>query len=190
MEKELLLALRKAITLLEKHNYRYAVIGGIAVSIWGRTRATYDVDIKVLVPKTDYPSARAAIRSSFPNRARPHAPANPLIVDAKVDEVGVDFLLAVPGYEENIVTRAVRYDLDGLEVWICSPEDLIIQKAIAGRTQDWQDIEGVLAEQHGHLDQAYVEDWLQQFAEVLAQPEMLNQYRGIQERITAVLAAG
>jgi predicted nucleotidyltransferase len=88
------------------------------------------------------------------------------------------------------VTRAVRFDLDGLEVWICSPEDLIIQKVVAGRAQDWQDIEGILAEQHGHLDQAYIESWLQQFVQALDRPEILSQYRSIQERITAVLVDG
>jgi predicted nucleotidyltransferase len=101
--------------------------------------------------------------------------------------VSVDFLLAVPGYEENIVTRAVRGDLDGLEVWICSPEDLVIQKAVAGRVQDWQDIEGILIEQHGRLDLAYVEDWLQQFAAALEQPEILSQYQSIQERISVTM---
>lgn len=187
MQKQLRPALRKAIALLERHGYRYAVIGGLAVSHWGQTRATYNVDIKVLVPDTDYPAARAAIRSAFPQRARPHVPANPLIVDAKVAGVSVDFLLAVPGYEENIVTRAVRGDLDGLAVWICSPEDLVIQKAVAGRVQDWQDIEGILIEQQGRLDLAYVEDWLQQFATALEQPEILSQYRSIQERISVAL---
>jgi predicted nucleotidyltransferase len=187
VEEPLRATLRQAVAFLEGHGYRYAVIGGIANQRWGRARFTYDVDIKVLVPDTDYPAARAAIRSAFPERARPHVPANPLIVDTKVGEVTVDFLLAVPGYEENIVTRAVRCDLDGLEVWICSPEDLVIQKAAAGRAQDWQDIEGVLVEQHGHLDQAYIESWLQQFAKALDQPEVLSQYRSIQERITSVL---
>ena len=189
MQKQLRPALRKAIALLERHGYRYAVIGGLAVSHWGQTRATYNVDIKVLVPDTDYPAARAAIRSAFPQRARPHVPDNPLIVDAKVAGVSVDFLLAVPGYEENIVTRAVRGDLDGLEVWICSPEDLVIQKAVAGRVQDWQDIEGILIEQHGRLDLAYVADWLQQFAAALEQPEILSRYQSIQERISATIAS-
>lgn len=188
MEKKLLPPLRKAIALLERHGYRYAVIGGLAVSTWGRTRATYDVDFKVLVPDTDYPSVRTAIRSAFSERARPHVPENPLIVDTKVDGVIVDFLLAVPGYEENIVTRAVRCELAGLEVWICSPEDLIIQKAVAGRAQDWQDIEGLLIEQHGHLDLDYVKDWLKEFAEALNQPEMLSQYQNIQKHISAALA--
>lgn len=180
-------ALRQAVALLERQGYRYAVIGGIANQRWGRARFTYNVDIKVLVPDTDYPAARAAIRSAFPERARPHVPANPLIVDAKVTGVSVDFLLAVPGYEENIVTRAVRGNLDGLEVWICSPEDLVIQKAVAGRVQDWQDIEGILIEQHGRLNLAYVEDWLRQFTAALDQPEILSQYQSVQKRITAEL---
>jgi hypothetical protein len=181
-------ALRQAVALLERQGYRYAVIGGIANQRWGRARFTYNVDIKVLVPDTDYPAARAAIRSAFPERARPHVPANPLIVDAKVAGVSVDFLLAVPGYEENIVTRAVRGNLDGLEVWICSPEDLVIQKAVAGRVQDWQDIEGILIEQHGRLNLAYVEDWLRQFTAALDQPEILSRYQSVQKRITAELA--
>ncbi len=181
-------ALRQAVALLERQGYRYAVIGGIANQRWGRARFTYNVDIKVLVPDTDYPAARAAIRSAFPERARPHVPANPLIVDTKVTGVSVDFLLAVPGYEENIVTRAVRGNLDGLEVWICSPEDLVIQKAVAGRVQDWQDIEGILIEQHGRLNLAYVEDWLRQFTAALDQPEILSQYQSVQKRITAELA--
>ena len=86
------------------------------------------------------------------------------------------------------MTRAVRGDLDGLEVWICSPEDLVIQKAVAGRVQDWQDIEGILIEQHGRLNLAYVEDWLRQFTAALDQPEILSQYQSVQKRITAELA--
>jgi hypothetical protein len=59
---------------------------------------------------------------------------------------------------------------------------------VAGRAKDWQDIEGILIEQRGQLDLDYLEDWLSQFAEVLEQPEILAQYRDIQERIAAVLA--
>ncbi|MEW6608145.1 MAG: nucleotidyltransferase [bacterium] len=186
MERQLLPVLHKAITLLEEYGYRYAVIGGLAVSKWGWTRATYDVDIKVLVTDTDYSSVRAIIRSAFSERARPHILENPLIVDTKIDEVIVDFLLAVPGYEENIITRAISCDINELKVWICSPEDLIIQKAVASRPQDWQDIEGILTEQYEHLNMDYINDWLKEFAEVLERPEMLNQYQHIQEVILNV----
>jgi len=52
-------------------------------------------------------------------------------VAVEIEGVIVDFLLALPGYEENIITRAVQRDLGGWQVWICSAEDLIIQKVIA-----------------------------------------------------------
>ena len=59
---------------------------------------------------------------------------------------------------------------------------------MAGRAKDWQDIEGILIEQRGQLDLGYLENWLSQFAEVLEQPEVVAQYRDIQEHIAAVLA--
>jgi hypothetical protein len=186
MEKQLKLPLREAIAFLEAHAYRYAVIGGIAVTTWGIIRATRDVHLKVLVPDLDYAAVRAAIRAAFQEPGRPHAPDNPLIVSTMIEGVVVDFLLALPGYEEQIITRAVQCDLGDWRVWVCTPEDLVIQKAIAGRARDWQDIEGILIEQHGRLDLTYLEDWLSQFAELLEQPEILARYRDIQKRIAAV----
>lgn len=186
VEQQLEPPLREALCFLEAHGYDYAVIGGIAVTVWGIIRATRDVDLKVLVPDIDYAAVRAAIRAAFPEPGRPHAPDNPLIVSVNVAGIVVDFLLALPGYEEQIITRAVRCDLGNLQVWVCAPEDLVIQKAVAGRPKDWQDIEGVLIEQYDHLALDYVEDWLSQFAELLEQPEILARYHDIQNRIAAV----
>ena len=183
MEKQLEGPLRTAIAFLEEQNYRYAVIGGIALSQWGAVRATRDVDIKVLVPNTDYAGVRNALRTKFPNRARQHAPDNPLIVAVNVDEVIVDFLLAVPGYEEQIIEHAVRRDLNGFSAWICSAEDLIIQKIYSGRDKDWPDVEALLIAQDGKLDETYIEDWLEQFAEALEKPEILTKYRTLVEKI-------
>jgi len=183
MNKGLFSALTSAVSLLETHGYRYALIGGLAVSIWGLTRATYDVDIKVLVPETDYQTLRNILRTAFPVRARPHVHQNPLIVDTKIEGVIVDFLLAVPGYEENIINRAVVYTLDGLKIPICSPEDLIIQKVVAGRPQDWQDCEGILIENYGRLTHHYIDEWLLQFSEALEIPEMLEHYQDVKQRV-------
>jgi hypothetical protein len=187
MERGLQSALHKAVTLLAENGYSFAVIGGIAVSVWGQTRATYDIDIKVLVPENGYDSIRALIRDACPERARPHTAENSLIIDTIIDGVIIDFLLALPGYEENIINRAVSKKLDEYEVPVCAPEDLIIQKVIAGRPRDWQDIEGILIEQHGKLDREYMEEWLGQFAEVLEQPSMLSQYNSIKTRIDALV---
>ncbi len=187
MEKPLEAPLRAAITFLEEHGYRYAVIGGVALPVWGIVRATRDIDIKVLVPETNYDTIRTALRAAFPQRARQHVPENPLIVAVDIDGVIVDFLLALPGYEELIVERAVRRDLGGWSAWICSAEDLIIQKAVAGRGKDWVDIEGILLAQHGTLDEAYIEDWLAQFAEALDKPEILAEYKRLRGQSRALV---
>ena len=69
-----------------------------------------------------------------------------------------------------------RLSQDDLSVRICTAEDLIIQKAITGRSKDWLDIEGVIIEQNEKLDRQYVKYWLEQFSEALGQPEILFQY--------------
>jgi len=183
VEERLKPVLREAVTFLEKHRYRYAVIGGIALSQWGVVRFTHDVDIKVLVPEVNYTVVRTALRNTFPTQARQNVPENPLIVAVSINDVIVDFLLALPGYEELIIERAIRRDLGELEAWICSAEDLIIQKVTTGRGKDWPDVEALLIEQRGKLDEAYIEDWLAQFAEALEKPELLTEYHHLLEKV-------
>ena len=38
-------------------------------------------------------------------------------------------------------------------------------------------MEALLIEQRGRLDEAYLEDWLTQFAEALEKPELLAEYK-------------
>lgn len=183
MERRLKPPLHKAIDFLEKNNFAYAVIGGLAISQWGQVRATYDVDIKVHVPETNYGDIAKAIRKAFPVPARVNLPANPLIVSVTIDNVVIDFLLALPGYEEQIIKRAVMRELGGRPVLICSAEDLLIQKVVSGRPKDWLDIETILIDQQGKLDEAYVLDWLSQFAQALEEPDIIEKYKALQKKI-------
>ncbi len=182
MENLLKEAMRNVVDFLESKNYRYAIVGGIANQVWGQARFTYDVDIKLLVPNFDYDAVRRDVLNAFPQLGRPELPRNPLIVSVKTGEIIVDFLLTIPGYEEQIVTRAMRYSIDDFAFWVCRADDLIIQKAIAKRAKDWQDIEGIVIEQGDNLDQQYIEYWLAEFAEALEQPDILSRYREIVKR--------
>jgi len=186
MEEHLRPALRKVILSLEERGYRYAIIGGVALSQWGVARYTHDIDFKVLIPDLEYELARTALHTAFPIRARTQGPQDALITAVNVDGVIVDFIFAVLGYDELVIERAVERDLGGWSAWICSAEDLIIQKASAGRGKDWPDIEALLIEQYGKLDYAYIEDWLQQFAEALENPELLTEYDKIVQRVNAL----
>lgn len=183
MEKQLEASLQTVVAYLEQQGYRYAIIGGIALSLWGVLRATYDVDLKVLVPDNDYPAIRSALLTAFPNQARPELPANSLIVAVTVGDVIVDFLLALPGYEEMIIERSIQVPLGDWSAWVCTAEDLIIQKVVAGREKDWLDIEALLIEQDNELDMDYVHEWLVQFAEVLETPQLLQKYLAIVAKV-------
>jgi predicted nucleotidyltransferase len=182
--------LRKVVSALDERRYRYAIIGGIALSHWGVVRATYDVDIKVMVPDNDYAAMRGVLRAAFPLPARQDGPLNPLIVAVAVDGVTVDFLLALPGYEELIIERAVRRDMGGWTGCVCSAEDLIVQKVVAGREKDWLDVQALLTEQHGCLDEGYVSDWLRQFAEALEDPEIPTRYQRVVASVEAAIRSG
>ncbi|MFZ2360782.1 MAG: nucleotidyl transferase AbiEii/AbiGii toxin family protein [Anaerolineae bacterium] len=183
MDKRLADALQQVTRFLEDNGLRYAVVGGIALSYWNVSRFTYDIDIKLLVPNTEYATARQLLRSRFPSKAREHVPENMLIVAVSVNDVIVDFLLTLPGYEELIIERAVQQDLGEFSIWVCTAEDLIIQKVVAGRDKDWPDVEALLIEQWHKLDQRYVEEWLSQFAEALETPELLSRYLAVRGKV-------
>ncbi len=70
----------------------------------------------------------------------------------------VDVALICPHCSEELHNKVVR---------LCSAEDLIIHKAVAGRPQDLRDIEGIVYRQGPMLDATTVRRWLGAFAEVL-----------------------
>jgi predicted nucleotidyltransferase len=80
--------------------------------------------------------------------------------------------------------RAVDVELEpGKAVKICSAEDLIIHKAIAGRPQDVRDIEGIIYRQRDALDLATIRHWLHAFAELLDNPEIVERFERPWRRI-------
>ena len=170
------------VEFLEREDIPFVIVGGLANAVWGEPRATRDIDVKVFIGELTAEEFTSLVARRFPVVSRPI----PLIVTAKTPEgITVDFLIAVPGYEEQILARARRVVLGSMEIPVCSPEDLIIQKAIADRDRDWADIEGILIEQWGHLDQAYIRHWLTQFAEVLERPDWLERYEALVQRVSS-----
>jgi len=161
----------------------YIIIGGIAVQRWGQPRLTRDVDLTILVPAGREEAVLGEILKSFPGRVED---ALQFALVHRVLPVGLpggseaDITLGLPGYEEGVMARAVDYDLgDGRAVRLCSAEDLIIHKALAGRPQDVLDIEGIVARQGAALDAAYVRRWLDELARLSDDPEVTARFERI-----------
>jgi len=178
-------ALRLLKEFLESNQIRYMLIGGLALAIWGEERVTKDADAKVLIGDRTIDEFRALVASRFLLRPPPpgfeHRMSRLVVQVQLTPEVPADFLIGVLPYEEQAVQRAVRREIAGVVVPVCTPEDLIIHKAIANRPIDWMDIERVLIRQGNQLDQQYVERWLIEFADALEQPEILTRYRELRK---------
>jgi predicted nucleotidyltransferase len=158
----------------------YAIIGGIAVQRWGRPRFTQDVDLTVLLPPGQEEPILAELLAAFPGRipdALAFARRNRVLLLTVPGGASVDLSLGLPGYEEEVMARAVDYDLgDRRLVRMCSAEDLIIHKAVAGRPQDLADIEGVILRQGSRLDVPYIRRWLRIFADLLETDAVLQRF--------------
>lgn len=159
----------------------YAIIGGLAVQVWGQVRLTADADLSVAAPLTTgaAPLVRL-ITEHFPSRSADpvdFAGKTRMVLITASNGVEVDISLALPGYEDQLFSRAVDYEIDpGKSIKLCSAEDLIIHKAVAGRPQDVIDIQGVVKRQGKKLDAAYIRRWLKDFSDVLANGDILKRF--------------
>lgn len=87
-------------------------------------------------------------------------------------------------FEELAVQRAtyVKY-AEEIYLRICTPEDLIVMKAFAGRPQDWNDVRMTLVRQGvAKLDWAYINQHLKDLAEVKEDPGILTQLEALRSR--------
>jgi hypothetical protein len=127
---------------LEELDIPYAIIGGFAATIYGITRATFDIDIVVDLAEKDI----QALAEAYPlprYYADPHQMRNAMeigslfnIIDSTLGEKADLFPLTMdlrykPAFE-NRIRRVV--DMPGREpfsVWAARPEDVIIGKLMA-----------------------------------------------------------
>ncbi len=131
------------LTALAEDRVDYAIVGGIAVAIWGAPRATKDIDL--LVQPGDIGRAKAtARRCGFTLSAEPMEFADGMTVH-RVSKVGEGHLLMLDllvvnknlqGYWDRRESRA----LEGTQVWVISRDGLIAMKVAAGRPQDQADV--------------------------------------------------
>ena len=102
-----------------------------------------------------------------------------------------DISMGLPGYEDEVMDRAVEFALEpGKAIRVCSAEDLIIHKAIAGRPQDVRDVEGIVYRQRDGLDVALIRRWLQAFAELLDNAEIVERFERPWRRVHSSWRAG
>jgi hypothetical protein len=163
----------------ERLKLNYAVIGGIALQFWGEPRFTHDLDVTVQ-DKLDLPElvrlTTEAFGSRVPDPNRFARDTRMLLL--RVADVDVDVAVALRGYEDSLFARVRSIEVEpGKRLNICSAEDLIIHKALAGRPQDLADVQSVVQRQGKKLDVRYMRRWLGEFSRTLNDPAILERFR-------------
>jgi len=144
---------------LNDANVQYVVVGGIATILHGYVRATSDIDLVVdlqveqatnvinvlteagYVPKVPVQAIEFADvnkREQWINEKgmqvfSMYQPKNPLLT--------IDLFVKQPIAYMDLLKNSVVMELDGINIRICSIDDLITMKNLAGRAKDLADIE-------------------------------------------------
>lgn len=183
----LLAALRDLVEWFEKAEIRGIVIGGVAASILGEPRFTRDVDALVILNEHRWADLldvgngygflpRLADALDFARRSRV------LLLRHRPSGVDVDLTFGALPFEEEAVRRSISVQIGSLLIPLASPDDLVIMKAVAGRSQDWLDIESLLIA-HPELDLDRVRSWLGKFSSALESPEILAELENVISRV-------
>jgi len=104
---------------------------------------------------------------------------NPLIVDTKGGDIIVDFPLAIPGYEENIVTRALQAEIDGKGSGFAPLRTGSFKKRSPIARATGRTLKAFCSSSTEGLTWSTLKNWLTQFAEILDGPDILDRYHGI-----------
>ncbi len=166
------------------------LIGGIAVIARGVPRHTDDVDGTVAASNVDLDElvatlARFDIRPRIDDVTTFARQYQVLLLEHEPSGTEIELSLAWLPFEHEAIARAETIRLGGTLARIATAEDLVIYKAVAWRERDKGDIEQLIELHAPDIDFERVENVLSEFAEALEDPERLEAFRGLKERVLA-----
>lgn len=148
----------KVFRLLNEHEVRYVIVGGIAVILHGSPRLTADLDIVIDLEPVKAGRAidvlqRAGFRAEIPVDIREFADETVRrswmaekhmkalsLHDLDTPPTVIDILAESPIAFEDLYRRANLISLDEMTLRVASIPDLIVLKRLSGRPEDLSDI--------------------------------------------------
>lgn len=141
---------------------RHALVGGLAVGIWGVPRATQDVDLFAELPV----AKRSGVRNELV-RLDFDVPA----MDEELESFGVfrslyrptnvfvDIFDAQNPLGEALLDRRLQIQAEGRLRWSAAVEDLVLLKVFSDRPRDFEDLTKLIAIGAAKMDMTYIERW-------------------------------
>lgn len=130
----------------ENARVEYVIVGGYAVGIHGRPRATKDLDLWIAggenLARVEAALIAFGMPESFASTVR--RTKDDEVVWFGVAPGRVDLLRAIDGVDVGqLQARAVRARFEKVEAWVIGLDDLIANKRAAGRPQDLVDVKAL-----------------------------------------------
>jgi hypothetical protein len=149
----------------------YMLVGGLAVAFHGIPRFTEDIDVTLGLDAEDIDKVLTLCEriglSALPEDSGEFVRStNVLPAQDLASGVRVDFLFSSLPYERSAIGRSSGISVQGTEVRVATPEDLILYKLFAGRPRDVEDARGIVTVRGETLDWEYLRKWAVEFSVV------------------------
>ena len=148
--KDLFDALKSLCTLLRDAHVEFCLIGGLAVAIQAKPRATEDIDLLVLIEEQQIQTLIELLKERFSiihEKNIMHfenATICRTVLASPADDatgiVVVDFMLADREIYREALRNPISLIIDGETIPLARPESLIRMKELSNRPQDLLDI--------------------------------------------------
>ncbi len=165
----------------------FLIIGGIAVSLLTRPRTTQDVDVLSLLNESQW-GEFLKIGQRFGFEARrgdvlDFAEKNRVMLLRHLKSgVNIDISFGYLPFEEESIRRRTFHKVGPLRIPLPTPEDLIIMKMVAHRSQDMIDVKTIL-QTYPKLDRQRIQKWVKEFSKVLENPGILSDLKKIMKNL-------
>ncbi|MBP7828823.1 MAG: nucleotidyltransferase [Kiritimatiellae bacterium] len=182
----LFVAAREICGFMRKRNWKFCIIGGLAVQRWGEPRLTRDADLTLYTGFGEEETfARDLLMQFKPRRddALAFSLVNRVLLISAANGMPVDISFGALAFEQEMLDRATAFEFSpGYVLPTCSAEDLFVMKAFAGRPQDWLDVRGIAVKQGVSLDRKYIARHLTALCDLKETPEIVREAMHILER--------
>ncbi len=151
---------------LTKLKIDYAIMGGLALGVWTRPRATYDLDFLTSLTKENFLFYLEGLKRVFiipQKRPIEFEYVTFLRMLTKEGLTVIDLVFADDEYKKGALKRRIEIKIGNRRLNFISAEDLIIFKMLSGREQDRVDIKGIVEGQRNSLDLKYLKRILKKF---------------------------
>lgn len=164
MTKDILYAvLEKLARISRQSKTRMIIMGGLAVSVFARPRATYDIDGIISLAGKDLRKFLGLLKvNGFKFGPSPvkYVAGLPFITFYYPPyKTYVDLFLASTEFQYEVLHRARMVRLGKLSLRLISPEDLILVKLQSGREKDLEDVKEIILTNKSKLDFTYLRKW-------------------------------